>query len=338
LNVLLPGKRYFKGRHASSAPKREVLMKRHHALSLIASAAAIPLASHALSAQGVSSIKVATTPIDIGAQPFYASAEGFFKANGLDVDTQIISNGAAITAAVLGGTINIAQSNIVSLALAHQRGLDVVVIAPAGLYSSKEPTSALVVLKNSPYKSAKDLNGKTLACNGLQNISQIGPEAWLDKNGGDLASYKWTDMPFPEMISALDTGRVAAALIAEPVLSDAIAGPGRVLANVYDAIAPSFLIGAWFTTGAWAKANPDIVRRFQKSMVTTAAWANRNRSQSAQILNKATKIDVKPTMKRAVFGEKLDPALMQPLIDATAKYGTLKGSFPAVELIAAEAR
>lgn len=313
-------------------------MKRHQALGLIASTAVVPIASQPLGAQSIASIKVATTPIDIGAEPFYATDMGFFKANGIEANTQLISNGAAVTAAVLGGSIDVAQSNIVSLALAHQRGLDIVVIAPAGLYSSKEPTSALVVAKDSPYRLAKDLDGKTIACNGLQNISQIGPEAWLDKHGGNLASLKWTDMPFQDMIAAINTGRIDAALMAEPVLSDALANGSRVLGYAYDGIAPTFLIGAWFTTAAWAKKNPDVARRFQKAITTTAAWANKNHAQSAQILNKATKLVVRPEMKRATYGEKLDPALMQPLIEATVKYGTLKASFPAIELIAPEAR
>jgi NitT/TauT family transport system substrate-binding protein len=288
--------------------------------------------------QSLTEIKLATTPTDIGAQPFYAEDQGFFKAVGLDAQTQIISNGAAITAAVLGGSIDIAQSNVVSLALAHQTGLDVVAIAPAGIYFSKEPTSALVVPASSPIKTAKDLNGGVIACNGLNNISQIGPEAWLDKNGGDLTSYKWTDMPFPDMPGALATGRVAAALIAEPELSRALANGNRVLGYAYDGIASTFMIGAWFTTGAWAKAHPDIVKRYQKAMFASAVWANKNRADSAALLNKYTKIVVEPSMKRTTYGEKFDPSLMQPLIDATAKYGKLKASFPAIDLVAAEAR
>jgi NitT/TauT family transport system substrate-binding protein len=313
-------------------------MKRRLALVLLGSAAGAPLVSQPLFAQSLTPLRIATTPTDIGAQPFYARDMGFFKAVGIEADVQVIANGAAITSAVLGGAIDVASSNIVSLALAHQRGLDIVVIAPAGIYSSKEPTSAIVVAKTSSFKTAKDLNGKTIACNGLQNISQIGPEAWLDKNGGDLASYKWTDMPFPDMIGAIGTGRVDAALIAEPVLSDALANGNRVLGYAYDAVAPSFLIGAWFTTGAWAKKNPDLVKRFQKAMATSADWANKNRAQSAQILTKATKIVVRPTMKRTTYGEKLDASLMQPLIDATVKYGTLKSVFPAIDLVAPDAR
>jgi NitT/TauT family transport system substrate-binding protein len=111
------------------------------------------------------------------------------------------------------------------------------------------------------------------------------------------------------MVGASNTGRVDATLIAEPVLSDALANGSRVLGYAYDAVAPTFMIGAWFTTGAWAKAHADTVKRFQKAMSASAAWANKNRAQSAQILTKATKIDVLPTMKRTTYAEKLDPAL-----------------------------
>ncbi len=313
-------------------------MNRSRLLMLLAASAASPLVPVEVGAQSAATLKLATTPTDIGAQPFYAADQGFFKAVGIDADTQIISNGAAITSAVLGGAIDVAQSNIVSLALAHARGLDVVVIAPAGVYSSKEPTSAIVVKSSSAYKTAKDLNGKIIGCNGLQNISQIGPMAWFDKNGGEVASYKFVDMPFPQMPAALDTGRIDAALIAEPVLSDALAHGARVLGYAYDAIAPTFTIGAWFTTGSWAKAHPDLVRRFQKAMFASAVWANKNRSQSAKVLAAATKIEFEPAMKRTTYGEKLDAALMQPLIDATAKYGSLKTAFPAADLIAPEAK
>lgn len=129
-------------------------------------------------------------------------------------------------------------------------------------------------------------------------------------------------MSFPDMIGALNTGRVDAALIAEPVLSDALAQGNRVPGNAYDAIATSFQIAAWFTTGAWAKTHFEVVKNFQKAILTTAVWANKNRSATAQIFSQATKIVVAPTMKRTTYAEHFDPSLMQPLIDVAAKYDT----------------
>ncbi len=291
------------------------------------------------SSQQLTTLKIATTPTDIGSEVFYAQDKGFFKANGLDADIQVISNGAAITSAVMSGALDVAQSNIASLAAAHEHGLDVVIVAPAGQYSSKEPTTALIVAKNSPIKTAKDLNGKTLAGNGIKNITQVGAFAWMEKNGGDTSTTKFIEMPFPDMPGALVTGRIDAAVIAEPELSAALAkGDVRVLANCYDGIAKDFLIGAWFTTGTWAKAHPDLVKRFAKAMAQTAAWANKNQAASGEMLTKYTKIVVAPGMKRTIYADNLAPALVQPLIDASAKYGIIKATFPANDIIAPEAR
>jgi NitT/TauT family transport system substrate-binding protein len=301
--------------------------------------AAVVGASLPGSAQQLATLKIATTPVDIGAEVFYAQDKGFLKNNGLDSQIQVISNGAAITAAVISGAIDIAQSNIASLASAHEAGLDVVIIAPAGQYSSKVPTTALIVSKNSPIKTAKDLNGKTIAGNGLKNITQVGAFAWMDKNGGDTSTAKFVEMPFPDMPGALAAGRIDAAVIAEPELSAALSkGEVRVLANCYDAIAKDFMIGAWFTTGTWAKAHPDLVKRFSKAMSQTADWANKNQSSSAELLTKYTKIEVTPGMKRAVYADKLTPTLVQPLIDGAAKYGITKKTFPANDIIAPDAR
>jgi NitT/TauT family transport system substrate-binding protein len=146
-------------------------------------------------------------------------------------------------------------------------------------------------------------------------------------------------MPFPDMPGALVAGRIDAAVIAEPELSAALAkGDVRVLADCYDGIAKEFLIGAWFTTGAWAKAHPDLVKRFAKAMAQTAAWANKNQAASGELVTKYTKIVFEPGMKRTIFAEKLDPAMVQPLIDGSAKYGIIKTAFPANDIIAPEAR
>ncbi len=308
-------------------------------MGALLSAVAVIGASLPGNAQAVQTLKVATTPTDIGSQVFYAQDKGFFKANGLDAQIQVISNGAAVTSAVMSGALDVGQSNVASLASAHEHGLDIVIIAPAGKYSSKVPTTALVVAKNSPIKTAKDLNGKTLAGNGIKNITQVGAFAWMEKNGGDTSTTKFVEMPFPDMPGALAAGRIDAAVIAEPELSTALAkGDVRVLGNCYDGIAKEFMIGAWFTTGSWAKAHPDLVKRFSKAMSQTAEWANKNQTASGEILMKYTKIVITPGMKRASYAEKLDPALVQPLIDSAAKYGITKAAFPAASIIAPEAR
>lgn len=319
--------------------RASVSIDRRGALSAVLfSFTAVVAGSRAAGAQPLTSINVTTTPTESGMQVYYAAERGFFKAAGIDARVQAISNGGAVVSAVASGAADIGESNIVSLAAAHGRGLDVVIIAPATLYTpTKLPSSALIVNQNSPIKTASDLNGKTIAGNGLGNIMQIAASAWMAKNGGDPATAKFVEMPFSTMPTALQSGRIDAAMISNPVLGVAVAQGARVLGDALIAIAPKLVIGAWFTTRTWAKAHPDLVRRFQRAMTVSGAWANANPTLSAALIEKYTGSVVEPGTQRVLYAEKLEPALIQPLIDASARYGPLKATFPALEFIAPEA-
>ena len=110
-------------------------MKRSSALTGMALAlAGVSAGRRAAGAQGsLASINVTTTPTESGMQVYYAQDRGFFKAGGLEAQVQAISNGGAVVSAVMSGATDIGESNVVSLAAAHGRGLDLVVIAPATL-------------------------------------------------------------------------------------------------------------------------------------------------------------------------------------------------------------
>ncbi|HXP92824.1 MAG TPA: ABC transporter substrate-binding protein [Candidatus Binatia bacterium] len=284
-------------------------------------------------AQGTK-IRVATSPNDSGAEAFYAQDMGFFKKAGLDVEVIAIGNASLIHSGVLSGSIDIGSTSMPPAALAHERGLPYVLIAPGAVYSSRTPTSALVVAKNSPIKTASDLNGKTIGVRDLTNVGSVATEAWIDKNGGDARSIKFVELPDSAAAPAVVQGRVDAASIAEPFLDEALKLDTRVLAPTYSAIANEFMIGAWFSTLDYAKAHPDIIRKFAAVVLETARWANKNQARSAQILAKYAKVTVSSTMARVGYAERLAPSQIQPLIDAAARYGTIKASFPASDLFA----
>jgi NitT/TauT family transport system substrate-binding protein len=299
-----------------------------HSVGATALAAALPG-----TARAAQPLRVSTFPIDAGAEPFYGSDNGMFAKAGLDVTVDSSTNGAAIIAAVMGGAADVGFSNVVSLAVAYKRGLPLTIIAPAGLYSSKAPTSVLMVASGSPIKTARDCNGKTFAVNGLKNITQFSSQAWVDKNGGDSKTLKFVELKFPEMAPALQQGRIDVALIAEPDLSDA-KKVARVLGDSYDAIAPSFLIGAFCTTTAFAKANPDVVKRFAGAIRDVAAWSNAHHKETGDILARVTKIDpaIIAGMTRSTYAERFSPDDIQPSIDVAVKYGGLD-VFSAKELV-----
>lgn len=278
-------------------------------------------------------VRAATPPNDSGGELFYGADMGFFTKAGLDVQVDVIGQGALIPDGIMSGSLDVGGINIPSAALAHERHLPFVMIAPGAVYDSRSPTSALIVTKSSPIATARDLTGKSIGVRDLTNPGSLAARAWLDQNGGDSKSVRFVELPDSASEAALLAGRIDAASIATPFLEKALHDDTRILAKSYDAIAKEFMIAGWFTTRDYAQRNPAVVRAFDAAIRETARWANANHARSAEILAKYTKVAIPPTMARVGYAEESSPALIQPFIDAAAKYGILHGSFPAGELL-----
>ena len=271
-------------------------------------------------------LALGTMPTDGSAQPFYGVDKNFYKNAGFDVKLQIMNNTASLASAVAGGALEIGFGSVVPLAQAHLRGLNFQVIAPATIYNGKTPVNVIMVGKNSTVQKAADLNGMTVAVNGLRDLTQYEMQAFIDKNGGDVKSVKLVETPFSEMAVALETGRVAAAILAEPFWTAALA-TCRVLGNGSEAVGNHYMVTGWFATSDWLAKNALTAKRLQTVMLQIAKWANANRAESQTIVPKYTKItpDIAAHMVRAVIGEvKPDAALVQPVIDVAVKYGGMQ--------------
>jgi NitT/TauT family transport system substrate-binding protein len=307
-------------------------MKRHQAITTVA--ASLALGSLPRYASAADQLRIATSPLDAAAEAYYGLDMGFFKDAGIDAQIQQIASGAAIASAVAGNAADIGFSNMISVAAAFKRNVPFTLIAPASLYIDKDPTSVLMVPKNSPLKTAKDLNGKTFGTVGLKTITEYAPRLWMDKNGGDSASVKFIELSMPQILEGFATNRIDAGIVAEPFIAQA-KNVGRIFSDAYDAIAPRYLIGVWFAMAPWANAHADLVKRFQQAMTRTADWANGHTKQSGEILAKYGKFDedVLKRMLRVVYSPRFNLAEMQPVIDLTARYGGIPDSFKVEEMI-----
>jgi NitT/TauT family transport system substrate-binding protein len=309
------------------------------ALAALAALALLPQATPA-GAQDAT-LTIGTIPIDATAEVYYAQEMGFFKKAGLNVTITPFTSGGAIAVAVVGGSLDIGLADSVSMTSAHARGVPLTYLAPAAVYKKGAQTYVIAVPDASPIRTAKDFNGKTIAVNGLKNINEIPTDAWIDNNGGNSKTVKFVEMPYPSMLAAIDAGTIDGAAIVEPFMTFAQAKPGkyRLISLVKGNLAPAFAVAGWATTVDWARKHPDLVKRFIAVMDETAHWANVSHAQSAVILSAVAKMppEVANKMERAYYGPRLDPALLQPVIDATAKYGVISKSFPASEIIDANA-
>jgi NitT/TauT family transport system substrate-binding protein len=299
-------------------------MNRRHALGLIG--AGLAAGSIEPPARAAATIRLATLPVDGTALAYYAKDLNYFQDAGLDVTIQSIPNGQVITASVISNSLDIGWSNIISLAAAYKRGLPVTIIGAGGMSVAGSLATQLMVKKESSIRTATDLSGKVIGCTGLADVGQFGPMMWIDKNGGKSSLVKFVEVPFPQLPAALEQGRVDAAWLAEPFIH--AAEPfARTVATCFDAVAPRWMLGAWFATPAYASANRAVIDSFRTVMTKTATWANANQSLSAVIL--AT---VK-SMHRIAYATRPEAALIQPAIDLAARYGAITASFPAQEIM-----
>jgi NitT/TauT family transport system substrate-binding protein len=277
-------------------------------------------------------VRLGTGVVEANAQVYYAEELGLFKKHGLDVQVVQLRSGPSQMAAVAGGDLQIGVGNLVSLASAQIRGLPFTIIAPGALFDASAPTTLLAEAPNAPYRTAKDLEGKTVTGISVGGLDQLAIDAWIDKSGGDLSTVKYVETPPSAMVEALATGRVAAAAINDPEFSAALSAHKiKTLANAYTAIAPLFMQTGFFTTKAWAAKNPDALKRFSDAVVEAGEWASKHPDESRAILEKDLKTKVAST--RVKFATKLDPALIQPLLDSAAHYKLLPRVVSASDLI-----
>jgi NitT/TauT family transport system substrate-binding protein len=288
-------------------------------------------------AQTRTALHIATLPVDADATAWFALDQGFFQQNGLDVTIDVITSGSAILAGLAGGALDIGVASIGSLSTAHARGLPIVALAPGGLYNGALPTSVLAVVESSPLRTAKDLTGKTIAIQTIGELASFAMISWIDKNGGDGKSVKFVELPTSSMADALAKNRVDAAFIAEPYFTQAKPAV-RFFGATYDGVAKRFLISAWLANRDWIDRNAVTAKKFVTAMRTAAEWGNQpqNMIASGAILGKYTKIspDTIAKMQRAQFATRLEPAMLQPVIDVSAQFGVIPKAFPASEIIA----
>ena len=292
------------------------------------------LCGTAVTAQTTPVIHIGLAPFEGQAGPYYAQDLGLFKAAGLDVDIQQFNGGAAVVAAIAGGSLQIGGGTPLPLAQARARGIKIVLIAPGYIYDYKAPTpiNALLVGVNSPYRDAKDLTGKTIAVTQVRGLDEVAVDAWLDANGGDSKSVKYTEIPQNAMADAVATGRVDAAELGDPALSAALdTGKVKIFAKSYDAIAKRLFGSVWFASEDWANQHPDAVRKFAAAINEAGTWATRNPVAAAAVLQKYMKVTY--TRAHEYHARTLDPALLQPIIDSSVRYKLLPAPMNANDLI-----
>ena len=287
-----------------------------------------------LRAQTLDKVRLAGVATDDLTPVYYAIKAGLYQKAGLDVEVVPTSSGTAATEAVVGGAYELGKGSLIASLVAHLKGLPLTIVGNGAVWDPKSPFSLMVVAADSTVKSGADLNGKTLSTAALNDLNELAMTAWIDKTGGDAKTTKWIELPNSAAGQALAEHRVEATSLNEPQLSAAVAtGKVRVLAPCYSAISDHFAFTVFFAQPDWAAKHADAIKRWNRVTYTAAAYTNAHHAETAAMMADVSKIDVAifSKMARVNGSTSGDPALIQPAIDAAAKYGYITRAFPAKE-------
>ena len=216
-----------------------------------------------------------------------AEQEGFFLKEGIDFKRIIGGNTTAAAQALVGGSTDIAQMNLVNLLAANSAGADLIVIAG----DSTVPIYTLIV--HPSIKSYADLKGKRLAITGPTDPLNYILARMLAANGLAPSDYEMIGLGgAPQRLAAVQSRGVAGALINQP--SDFIA-----LASGFSSLGLStdYVDNFQYTiTGArrdWAQKNRALVVRFLRAYVRSCEffYDPKNKEAAVRALAERTKAE-----------------------------------------------
>jgi NitT/TauT family transport system substrate-binding protein len=282
-------------------------------------------------------LKVGVIPIADVAPLYLGMDKGFFKDEGLTIEPQLAEGGAAIVPAVLSGDDQIGFSNTTSLIIAGSKKLPVQIISQGVLAGTgaEDAWDGVIVPKGSDIKALADLEGKTVAVNTLNNVSQVVVNTALKKAGADYTKVKYVEVPFPDMNAALEAGRVDAAFQVEPGYSGGLAAGSTSISNAYEEMAPNYTVATYFASKQYIAENRDVVDRFTRAMQKSLDYASANDAEVRAIVGTYTKIPkaVLDKMHLPVWKADLNEPTIEQTAAAAKEYGFIEESPSLDELI-----
>ena len=286
---------------------------------------------------GLTKVSVGVLPIVDCAPIYLGDKQGFFKEEGLELDIQTATGGAAIVPGVVSGSFDFAFSNLISVMVAKDKGLDLKFVANGASTTGEEgkDIGGVVVPAGSDIQSAKDLAGKTVSVNNLSNIGDTTIKSVIEKDGGDPNGVKFVEVAFPDAPAALANKQVDAAWILEPFLSKAVDEGGTVVSSNFVEMSPELDIAGYFTKGDTISGKADLTEKFTRAMNKSLEYAQEHPDEVREIVGTYTKIDEATRAKMILprYRVEFDEDAFKTLGDAAAKYGTLSKAPSADDLL-----
>lgn len=249
---------------------------------------------------------------------------GYFAAEGLTVRTVPVQGGAVALPQLVSGDLDMTWTNWTSLFQAQAQGIGEFRVLEPG-YVAGPASMQILAPRNGAVRTGRDLAGKRVAVNTFGNVTELVVRSAVDAVGVDPASVRFVALGFPDMVPALESGRVDAALLVEPFLGQAVRSAGAV--RVLDAVSGptrGLATAGTASTARFARENPRTVAAFQRALERARLDMADPRTLAAT-LSSYTSIPEAAVPGLAVgrWPARLEPGQLQRAADLQGRYGML---------------
>lgn len=291
-------------------------------------------------------ITAAISPVLDSAGFFVALREGLFAQEGLTVQ-YTPAHGDTVISGAVQGKYDVIATNYVSYVQAQVTGAAKLrIIAEASLL--RPGAREIMTLPGSRITTLKELEGHVLGVNADANIGYLLAASVLTENGIKMSLHGGTgvvgfpsfSMPYPDASPALVSGKVAAAVVSEPFVSQAEEKYGaQPIVDLDSGATEQFPMEGYATTASWAQANPRTMRAFLLALEAGQQIADTNRSavesafvglpQGAGHIDRTTAA----VMALNVYPLGIDEVRLQRVADVMQQFGFLKRRFDVRQLL-----
>jgi NitT/TauT family transport system substrate-binding protein len=199
----------------------------------------------------------------------------------------------------------------------------------------------VIVQKNSPAKSLRDLKGKVFAIPSKYSNQYLVIRKLMENEGMNPDDIQFREMPPPDMPGALAARAIDAYFVGEPHAARAeLDGTGRVLYYAKD-IWPRFISCVLVVKENLIEQKPEVVRDLVRGIAESGEWAEQHRTDAAKVAS--TYFKQKEDIVKYVLTQPPDRVSyrmltptdedIQKIEDMALKAGILKTPIPMNELI-----
>lgn len=234
---------------------------------------------------GAATIRIASNSNASCLTTWVAIDKGIFKKHGLNVKYTKVENVGTLPPA-LGKNFDIVFITPVQAIAAAAQGIPVTEIAGSSLDTTADPNSYLMVKKDSPIKSLKDMKGKTIGV-----LTEVGTLHYATLNmlkqaGVDPQDVKITQVDGPTQLDQLQAGRVDAVETLAPFSQQLQQVGATSLGTPFASLGDQISVIWWAASNGWADKNPTLVKAFQESLAEAATYIKEHDAEARAVLEK----------------------------------------------------